>query len=1122
MTRFIPVTMAAVAAALCAAPAPAEEPADEARNRQVRLSFNAPAGVPVAGVVEGGVPFPMDLGITDVSQIELVRSTGPGERDVEVVPVQWKVLSRWHGRLTDLDRPVRWALARFAAPAGGNLSLRLLAAGGGAGAAAPRREDQLLAREDDRGVTLDTGSVRLSLPKDRFAPLSGLRLVRRDRDGKEQEQPLLQDDGIDVTLVTAEQRNAPQGPVEDFTYRLSETKPRLVAIEDNGPLRAVLKVQGTFGQGEELLGGFIGYTLRIVADKGSDSFRIFFTLENNGTYGPPAEHSIRASEPKWLHIRRLDLSVPLRFTGAVTAATADGKWELAGPGDGPEFRLLQAHDVNQRADEAVNFSYTLEARGSRDGKRSETKTAGRSEGGVLLHDGASAVFAGVRHFWQQYPKAISLDEGALRFELWPQGPGLKWPQDLDSKWGDAYQFEGGRHKTYEMALTFGSAVPVDPIADVTARQRAFQQPPLLVVDPNWIASSRAIVPFAVPQFEVANLGLGGAQEHFRRMQLAQVDVTYADAQGVAGEIAPASLITQRETRGNALPAVTYDLDLYGWTNFGDLPHDVGYCSGHFDWHKGLFMNWLRYGKREFHDIGVEMLRHRYDWDQYHGQERMDPNWRWFNGFQRFDVGFHGARMRTYHPHGEWTAVPQQTWLEGLLLAHCITGDPRALEAARENADAFVNYFMVAGELDESVRKPMHHYGQISVRAMAMKNLLAFYEFTGEPLYYETARKIFTNGVLYAEEYYGNAGFFGIIENRQNVFPLVRLLEPLMDMHRVSGDPDALALLLRALNWLREEGYERTGLVYEDGSYLPLQLPYGWEDGGDLKVWYIPYNFLTADAYTYAYLQTGEPAFLNFARELFRDSAIFYQAPVHRPVPPGFYSHVSYAPRQYPNSETKPGAWMLTGHQWYLATEQDLAGRTNESIELRADTYFRASDEIRRAQQAPSPSPPPVRDVTTSVPRVPEGPPPVRPRAQAEVVSSPAGEFVLDESQAKFEGDWQEQKTGKAHGGTQRVSVSGFGSQAARAQWTVTPQASGRYRLFARWGETQGASGNARVEIRDANGFAMVRLDQRHDVGKWRMVGEVLLTTSQPFLVIVSNAGSTGNVVADAFRLEPVR
>ena len=130
--------------------------------------------------------------------------------------------------------------------------------------------------------------------------------------------------------------------------------------------------------------------------------------------------------------------------------------------------------------------------------------------------------------------------------------------------------------------------------------------------------------------------------------------------------------------------------------------------------------------------------------------------------------------------------------------------------------------------------------------------------------------------------------------------------------------------------------------------------------------------------------------------------------------------------------------------------------------------------------------------------------------------------MLDESQAKFEGDWQEQKTGKAHGGTQRVSVSGFGSQAARAQWTVTPQASGRYRLFARWGETQGASGNARVEIRDANGFAMVRLDQRHDVGKWRMVGEVLLTTSQPFLVIVSNAGSTGNVVADAFRLEPVR
>ena len=42
----------------------------------------------------------------------------------------------------------------------------------------------------------------------------------------------------------------------------------------------------------------------------------------------------------------------------------------------------------------------------------------------------------------------------------------------------------------------------------------------------------------------------------------------------------------------------------------------------------------------------------------------------------------------------------------------------------------------------------------------------------------------------------NLSFFGIEGERQNLFPIVRLLRPLMRMHQVRGDTRALALLLR--------------------------------------------------------------------------------------------------------------------------------------------------------------------------------------------------------------------------------------------------------------------------------------------------------------------------------------
>ena len=910
------------------------------------LTVRGGARLEGTGVVRSGVPLPLDLDVRDPSTLGIARGDGTDPSRLDPVPVQWHVASRGGGLPSDTTKPIRWAIANFEARAGDKL---VLVRGPGASRSAGLGQ---IGTETDAGVVVDTGAVRFSVPRDRFAPLSGFTRRVADAAGRETVLEPLAASGLDVVMVNAE----PEDPereetaVVDRTYRLSWGAPDIVRLEENGPVRAVVLVRGRFAaqDGTPLLKGFIGYTLRITADRGSGLVNTTFTLENNGQYGPPSEPSISRSTPKWLHIRRLDLEVPLALRGNVRGVTTDGEFAVSGGAAATDLRLLQLHRVRVKDDESRNFEYTV----SVDGR--QVASGDRSDGTFGVRSDSGAVVATMRHFWQNYPKAMSLDSGVMRFELWPQEPGQRWPPDegdLDPRWGDAYRFEGGRHKTYTCGLYFDGAVGSD---DARVLARSVEEILVLRVDPGWVARTGALGPLAPVDFPVRNGALQTSLRHLARMQIGLVDVSYADPQGPGDEVPPASLITQRERRGHANPAVPYDMDYYGWMNFGDLTDGNGYVSGHYDWLRGLFMNFLRHGNEEFLEVALQMMKHRYDIDQFHGQERVDPNWSWYNGLQRADAGRHGQWNAKFHPHGEWTPAPQRTWLEGLVMGYLITGDPKALDCARENAEAFYNYYTHAtGRLDPKVKEPLVYYGQLSSLANSMGELLAFYEFTGEDKYLRAARLLFEDGVLYAEEYLGNRGFWGIEGEKQALFPIVRLMRPLIQMHQVTGDDRALALLLRILRWVETDAYDGSGRLIQ-GRYMPLQLPYFWVKRGESghgDRWYIPYNFFTADAYAYAYRQTGAEQYLTFARELFRDSVLFYQAPMHQAIPPGFYSEVSYVPRQYPGSETKTGVWSLTGHQWYLLTEFELSARETAPIELRHDVFFTDIEEIARRGRA---------------------------------------------------------------------------------------------------------------------------------------------------------------------------
>lgn len=1166
MRNLAPLTVAAVLAVSFGGHARGE---DDAVPQRFAVQISAPAGAPHGEIVRGGIPLPRELNLTDPSKLGLWRSTNADGSAGEWVPAQWQVVSRHEGTASDASKPVRWAILQFPAQDGGNWWLRTDAAGG----ALPEN----VARETGDRIEVDTGPLRFTVSKDRFSPLGGLRVVSQGADGRAFERMAVADGGLDVKMVLVERDE--KGELVDRPYLLSQTSISDVAVEENGPLRSSIRIRGKFtdDKGRPLLYGFLGYTIRIWADRGSDQLRVFLTLENNGNYGPPSDPGRTTVKPMWVRLRSLDMIVPTAMAaGKVKGSTRDGTWEVENFGQGPDFRLLQTHEVKEKRDEHFNFRYSVAAAGR------QLAAGDRSDGGIAVDDGTTTVSASVRHFWQSYPKAMSFDDGRLQVELFPREKGQRWPPDLPEKFGDAYEFEGGRHKTYEVMLGFARTGAGPSIAE---REKTFQNPATFAIDPAWVQRSGAVSgAFGLVGMADRNPALTEARVHHEKLQNAIVDVKWADPQGGDLEIPPASMHEQRETRGHTLgDVVIYDMDLYGYMNFGDLPHDKGYCAGHHDWVQGLFINWLRHGKREYFDYGVEMMRHRYDIDQYHCQERADPNWKWYNGFQRFELGFHGARLADFHPHGEATSNPQATWLEGLLLAYALTGDPRAMETARENADAFVNYFEVAGTLDKSFfRGALDYFGQLNAMSNGVEQLLAFYEFTGERRYFDAAARVFENGLLRAEEYYGNKGFFDIKWNQLKVWEVVRLIHPLIEMHRHSDDPRALSMLIRVLNFLRESAYDG-GYVDEEGRYMPLQLPYQWELEDNQLVarrWYIPYNFFTADGFAYAFAMTKEPVFLDWARRVYRDGVIFYQAPMHQAVQADFYSPASYSPRQYPDSETKNGVWLLTHPQYYLMLEESLSRKSSQPFQLPNDEWFakrtRTLDAIRAAKRQrtgmapvvprrfgtdgpsrpvpgagptvieqpsnPAGLPGPVtRKVEPQQPAVPSAPvAPVAPSGNRPSGGAPVGQadnpnpappqplvrtlgdsIFMDDRDAVFSPEWEVRQAPDANATSMRVAPRG---SAATATFTVPIPRAGTYHLYLWWPAVKDAH-RTRVEIKHEGGWDQWHVDQSIQAGRWRLITTVTGSPSNP--VVVKFVGSRtpgaddGAMVADAIRLEPV-
>lgn len=877
--------------------------------------------------VTSGIPLPEDAGISDVSALAILNAQG------QVVPAQFTVLARWKGLVSDTSKPIKWTLVDFQAdvPAGAGAAYTLSTAGQNIPPPAP-----VTIQENRNDYLVNTGPATFRISKKHFNLFDEVKLT----------SPA----GSLPTILVSQ---AGRGGIElrDAQGRLYTSlfqAPELITIEEAGPMRAVVRVRGVLKNADgsffapsvnrsrayprfsqPYAHSFVFYDCRIHFYAGKSYVRVMLTLENNGSNGRTNPEQ-RFAPIQAVLFDSLELVLNLNEFDNPAAFTHDAQ------------ATLQANDSltlsqNWRENLEDQVPGTLEPLFAK-GIYYQTKHSGQllstgstSPGWLQLQTPDSrSIGLAMRHFWQNFPKKLTASPDQLRIGLWPEEGYYPYCRSEDfpepefdlycrraGRNAGVYLFDAGRHKTHEFILDFSMDTDVARMRSLSAE---VESPLMALAEPAWYAESKALGLIAPAGMRHPDQELDEALQRFERHLRAIVNVRYADNEW--------SIHTLKTANP---PHWAYSMQhrYFGWMNFGDLLWSNQIPSAlHYDWPWSMLLHYLRTGERYFFDTGLEMARHRYDIDQYHG-ERMDSrdDHKWINHMAFYETDKH-ADPSIGRNNPARVSMHSHTWNGGLVLYYLLTGDRRAWGAALANGRAALNHFGREGLSD--ARRPRCAGAEIRHETWAILNLVNLYRVSGDPELLRVARDIAVNMVLYREQQAGGLGLFGegncpnLDNTRQSSVMYAYALEPLIQIHHETQEPQLGELILRMADFMKGP-YLFGGDFNAAGLYRPLQSLYEWKandpegiagnEGGEPVR-----GTFNADLFAYAYLLSGRPEYLDWARRSFRDAIFYYTSGGSRYLDPNSRSRLSFIDGMFSGSQTKVHGWLARTNQVYLHVE----------------------------------------------------------------------------------------------------------------------------------------------------------------------------------------------------------
>jgi len=375
--------------------------------------------------VTSGVPF-LRGQVKNPSQLSLQDSAG------NPVPAQFVPIMTYN------DGSARWVLVDFqpTVAAGASEVYRIVRNGTAAAHPTPIQITQ-----DANSMTVSTGAAVFTMSKSNFnlfdsVTVGGVPVVSSSPTN-----------GISVTKAS------------DGSVWHSNFGPATFTIEDQGPMHTVVKVVGDHRRFAGDASHLLEYTCRIHFYAGQSLVRVFYRLEN----AKAAQHPGNRWDSGWSGYEDItDASLQLRTnlvpTVSYMAQGNAGSAPMTGTVAGSTY-LYQCssggakwnHDHHMDRYYNRYHLYTDAFSGWRLINNNQTVASGsRAIGWMAFNDANIGVSAGMRHFWQNCPKAIELSQEAVE-------AGWKlcvrpFPKYWTSHHG--FEFEGGLNKTTECFFYF--------------------------------------------------------------------------------------------------------------------------------------------------------------------------------------------------------------------------------------------------------------------------------------------------------------------------------------------------------------------------------------------------------------------------------------------------------------------------------------------------------------------------------------------------------------------------------------------------------------------------------------------------------------------------------------------
>ncbi len=361
--------------------------------------------------VRVGLPFPEGL-VKDLK--------GRAALSIEGALFQTRTLKRWP------DGSVKWALVEFfASVSKGGKAETVVKEGSGISS------EEVLASERNNIVLVDTGPLQVEIRKKGFNIFNRVTV-----DGQE----VVRDGNAKGIVLSDAEGN------EYLASQCSDTK---VIIEENGPVKAVIRVDGSHSKGKNNL---LNYTMRLFFYKGKSRVNVQYTLRN------ASMKSIKHGFIKSLH---LDMKLDLGDKKKVIVSTSKGHEELKlengsvnfyqavsdfpwlSDGDSFYYHGPIPHDgarEDARGYKQEGFRVWQDGKLFLEGKRSEYADLGYIDVSDMTGRGMTA---GIKYMAGNWPKSLKADaSGKVTVSLWPEEN------------GQGYWIRYGSHTTFDVMYDF--------------------------------------------------------------------------------------------------------------------------------------------------------------------------------------------------------------------------------------------------------------------------------------------------------------------------------------------------------------------------------------------------------------------------------------------------------------------------------------------------------------------------------------------------------------------------------------------------------------------------------------------------------------------------------------------